>query len=215
VSHADPASVADSSRGASLSATLEEPPGEGDDHLVALNVCAVEREAAARAHADGLLACDFLAVETARVRVVSALFFIQVCTRRVVLAGCTVHPTAAWVTQQARNVADARGEAGVRPAVLLRDRDATFPPAFDGVFAAQGTRVVRTPVLAPRAKAFAERWVGTARRDRPDWLQHLGLCHLERVLREYVGHDNRARPHRALKGTAPAPAGSRRAACRA
>jgi putative transposase len=72
------------------------------------------------------------------------LFFIQVCTRRVLLAGCTAHPTAAWVTQQARNVTGDLDAAGIRPTLLLRDRDAKIPPAFDAVFAAQGTRVVRT-----------------------------------------------------------------------
>jgi hypothetical protein len=159
-----------------------------------------------RAHADGLLACDFVAVETARLQVVYALFFIQVCTRRVFLAGCTAHPTAAWVTQQARNVTCDLGEAGIRPTVLLRDRDAKFPPAFDGVFAAQGVRVVRTPVRAPRANAFAERWVGTARRDCLDWLLLLGPRHLERALHEYVDHYNRARPHRALHLRPPIPA---------
>ena len=136
-----------------------------------------------RAHADGLLACDFFAVETVRLQVVYALFFIQVCTRRVFLAGCTAHPTAAWVTQQARNVTYDLDEAGIRPTVLLRDRDAKFPPAFDGVFAAPGTRVVQTPVRAPRANAFAERWVGTVRRDCLVWLLVFGPRHVERVLR--------------------------------
>jgi hypothetical protein len=79
-----------------------------------------------RAHADGLLACDFFAVETVRLQVVYALFFIQVCTRRVVLAGCTAHPTAAWVAQQARNVTCDLDEAAIQPTVLLRDRDAKW-----------------------------------------------------------------------------------------
>jgi len=158
-----------------------------------------------RAHAAGLLACDVFAVETARLQVVYALFFIHVCTRRVFLAGCTAHPTAAWVTQQARHVTCDLAEAGIRPTVLLRDRDAEFPPAFDGVFAARGARVVRTPVRAPRANAFAERWVGPARRDGLDWLLLLGPRHLERVLRAYVDHDNRARPHRALHLRPPLP----------
>jgi putative transposase len=155
---------------------------------------------------DVLLACDFLAVETARLQVVYARFFIQVSTRRVFLAGCTVRPTAAWVTQQARNVTGDLGEAGIRPTILLRDRDARFPPAFDGVFAAQGTRVVRTPVRTPRANAVAARWVGTVRRDCLDWLLLLGPRHLERVLREDVGHYNRARPHRARHLRPPVPA---------
>jgi putative transposase len=66
---------------------------------------------------------------------------------------------------------------------------------------------VRTPVRAPRANAFAERWVGTARRDCLDWLLILGPRHLERVLREYVDHYNRARPHRSLKLRPPLPRG--------
>jgi len=67
------------------------------------------------------------------------------------------------------------------------------------VFAAQGVRVVRTPVRAPRANAFAERWVGTVRRECLDWQLITGERHLQRVLREYVEHYNAARPHRALR----------------
>jgi putative transposase len=126
------------------------------------------------------------------------LFFIELGTRRVFLAGCTEHPSAAWVAQQARNVAWDLAEAGPRPAVLLRDRDATFPPGFDAVFASEGLRVVRTPVRAPWADAVAERWVGTARRECLDRLLILGRCHLEAALREFVAHYNLARPHRAL-----------------
>jgi transposase InsO family protein len=111
------------------------------------------------------------------------------------------------VTQQARNVTGDLDEAAIRPTVLLRDRDAKFPPAFDAVFAAQRVRVVRTPVRAPRANAFAERWVGTARRDCLDWLLVLGSRHLERVLHEYVRHYNHARPHRALQLRPPLPRG--------
>jgi hypothetical protein len=149
-----------------------------------------------RAHAAGLLACDFFGVETARMQLLYVLFFIEVRTRRVFITGCTTHPTAAWVAQQARNVTCDLDEAGIRPTVLLRDRHTKFPPAFDGIFAAQGTRVVRTPVRAPRANAFAERWVGTVRRDCLDWVLVLGPRHLEQVLREYVHHYNWARPHR-------------------
>jgi hypothetical protein len=93
---------------------------------------------------------------------------------------------------------------GIWPPVRLRDRDATFPPAVDGSFAAQGARVVRTPVRAPRANAVAERWTGTARRDGPDGLL-LGPRHLERVLHEDVDHDNHARTPRALHLRPPVP----------
>jgi putative transposase len=150
-----------------------------------------------RAHTAGLLACDVFCVETIRLQTLYALFFLEVHTRRVVVAGCTAHPTAAWVAQQARNACWELAAASRRPTVLVRDRDAKFAPAFDAVFAAEGVRVVRTPVRAPRANAFAERRVGTVRRECLDWLLILDAPHRQRVLRGFADHDNRARPHRA------------------
>jgi hypothetical protein len=138
-------------------------------------------------------------VDTVRLQTLSVLCFLEVQTRRVVLAGCTAHPTGAWVTQQARDVTWELAAAGVHPTVLLRARDATFWPEFDAVFAAEGVRVVRTPVRAPRANAFAERWVGTVRREGLDWQVIAGERHLRRVPREYAEHYNAARPHRALR----------------
>jgi hypothetical protein len=160
-----------------------------------------------RAHAAGLVACDFFAVETVRLEVLYVLFFLHVQTRRVFVAGSTARPTAAWVAQQARNITWDLAEAGIRPTVLLRDRDAKFPPAFDAAFAAQGARVVRAPFRAPWANAFAERWVGTIRRECLDWLLILGPRHLEHAVREYVRHYNAARPHRALQLRPPLPRG--------
>jgi putative transposase len=151
-----------------------------------------------RAHAPGLIACDFFTVETVRLQVLYVLFFLEVQTRRVYVAGCTAHPTAPWVAQQARDMCWDLGEATRRPTVLLRDRDAKFWPAFDAVFTTQGIRVVRTPVRAPRANAFAERWVGSVRRECLDWLLITGERHLRRVLREYAAHCNAARPRRTL-----------------
>ena len=110
-----------------------------------------------RAHTAGLLACDFFAVETVRLQILYVLFFVEVSTRRVFLAGSTAHPTAAWVTQQARNVCEELDAAGAKPTVLLHDRDGKFPHTFDAVFAAQQVRIVRTPFRSPRANAFAER----------------------------------------------------------
>jgi hypothetical protein len=156
-----------------------------------------------RAHAGALLACDLFVVETVRLRTLYVLFFIEVHTRRVFVAGCTAQPTAAWVTQQARNLVRQLREAGAEPTVLLHDRDAKDTGAFDAVFRSEGVRVVRTPVRAPRANAHAERWVGTVRRECLDWLLRLGRRHRERVLREYARHDNEARPHQALGLGAP------------
>lgn len=126
------------------------------------------------------------------------LFFIELHTRRVFLAGCTEHPTSDWVTQQARNLAWDLQDAGLRPTVLVRDRDAKFTRSFDVVFASEGIRVVRTPIRAPRANTVAERWVGTLRRECLDWLLIFGQRHLEMLLDEFVDHYNGARPHGAL-----------------
>ena len=152
-----------------------------------------------RAHAAGVLACDFFTVETLRLQTLCVLFFIELQTRRAFVAGCTAHPSAAWVPQQARNLAGQLDEEGRRPTLLIRDRDAKFPASFDTVFRAAGARVVRSPVRAPRANAVAERGVGTVRRDCLDWLLILGPRHLEQVLSEYVAHYHAARPHRALE----------------
>jgi len=102
-----------------------------------------------RAHASAVLECDFFTVETIRLRTLHVLFFLEVHTRRVFVAGCTAHPTAAWVTQQARNLCWRLDDAGRRPTVLIRDRDAKFPRAFDDVFRSEGVRVVRAPFRAP------------------------------------------------------------------
>jgi putative transposase len=167
------------------------------------------------AHAAGVLACDFFTVETLRLQTLSVLFFIEVQSRRVFVVGCTEHPTAAWVSQQARHLTWRLDEEARRPTLLIRDRDTKFAASFDTVFRAGNVRVVRTPVRAPRANAVAERWVGTVRRECLDWLLILGPRHSEQVLSEYVAHYNTARPHRALQLRAPLARGqaTQRAAC--
>jgi putative transposase len=158
-----------------------------------------------RHHKGQLLACDFFTVETLFMKTLRVLFFLEVGTRRVHLAGCTAHPTAAWVTQQARQLAWTLQEAGVSPRFLIRDCDAKFPPAFDTVFAAEGVQVVRTPYRAPKANAFAERWVRSVRAECLDHLLVVNEAHLGRVLAGYVAHYNQARPHRGLDQQTPIP----------
>jgi transposase InsO family protein len=85
---------------------------------------------------------------------------------------------------------------------LVRDRDTKFPAAFDAVFAAEGIQLLRTPARAPQANAYAERWVGTVRRDVLDRMLIFGRRQLVSVLAEYADHYNAHRPHRAL-GQAP------------
>ena len=117
---------------------------------------------------------------------------------RVHLAGVTAHPNGAWVTQQARNFVSSLAEVARPPRFLIRDGDAKFTGAFDEVFRSERARVIRTPIRAPRANAYAERWVGTVRRECLDWVLIFGRRHLETVLRVYVEHYNQHRPHRAL-----------------
>ncbi len=114
------------------------------------------------------------------------LFRIEVGSRRVHLAGCTYSPSGAWLVQQARNLAWKLQEGGLSAKFLLRDRDAKFSAAFDEVFRSEGVEVIRLPYRAPRANSFAERFVGTARRECLDRLLVFGRRHLERVLSEFV-----------------------------
>src|SRR5437870_5794193 len=151
-----------------------------------------------RSQAAGVLACDFFTVETVSLTRMYVLFFIELERRLVWLGGVTAHPTGEWVTQQARNLAMALGERAGRVQLLVRDRDAKFVASFDAVFAADGVRAVKTPVRAPRANAYAERWVRSVRAECLDWTLICSRRHLERVLTAYVAHYNLARPHRGI-----------------
>jgi transposase InsO family protein len=157
-----------------------------------------------RQQAAGILACDLFTVDTVWLKRLYVLFFIELDTRRVHLAGVTANPNGAWVAQQARNLLLVLGEQGRRMHHVLRDHDAKFCRAFDDRFRAEGAEVVLTPVQAPNANAFAERWVGTVRAERLDWLLIVGRRHLEQVLRVYIDHYNQHRPHRALGLEPPA-----------
>jgi putative transposase len=151
------------------------------------------------------VACDFFTVDTIWLRRLYVLFFIEHQTRRIHLAGVTANPDGAWVTQQARNLLLMLDEQRHRVRFLIRDRDAKFSRSFDDVFRSEGAEVVMTPVRAPRANAYAERWIATVRAECLDWLLIVGRSHLEHVLRVYVEHYNRHRPHRALRLAPPDP----------
>jgi transposase InsO family protein len=159
-----------------------------------------------RAQGRGVLACDFLTVQTVFLKTLYVLIFIELSTRRVHVAGTTARPDSAWVTQQARNLSIIGCLDDKH--FLIRDRDAKFSGAFDEVLRIEGVSVVKTPIRAPRANAFAERWVGSARRECLDHVLIFGRHHLQRVLSAYAEHYNRARPHRGLDLDPPDPASS-------
>jgi putative transposase len=159
-----------------------------------------------RAQASGLLAMDFFTLETEGLTRLYVLFVVEVQRRAVHLVGITAHPSGAWVAQQARNLLMDLAELGHRFRYLIRDCDAKFTAAFDAVFTASGIDVVKIPPRAPRANAYAERWVRTVRSDCLDWTLVWNERQLRWVLTEYLRHYNTVRPHRSLDLQPPRPA---------
>jgi putative transposase len=156
-----------------------------------------------RAQAAGIIACDFFTVDSVMLRRYYVLFFIELQTRRVHLAGITRNPTGSWTAQAARNFVM---HAGPTIRFLIRDGAGQFIGAFDEVFRSDETTIIRTPPYTPVANAYAERWVGTVRRELCDRTLIWNYRQLEHLLREYVGHYNTHRPHRSLGQRAPSDA---------
>jgi putative transposase len=136
-----------------------------------------------RQQAQSMLAVDFFTVETISLQRLYVLFFIELGSRRVHLAGCTANPTGPWITQQARQFTWTVSEQPESFRFLIRDRDSKFSREFDAVFASEGIQIIKTPVRAPKANATAERFVRTIRAECLDWLLIVNRRHLERVLR--------------------------------
>ena len=161
------------------------------------------------AQACGILAADFVHVDTVLLRRLYALIVIEHGTRRVHLAGITANPDGVWTTQTARNFLMDLVERGTFVKFLIRDRAGQFTASFDAVFQADGIRILASPPQAPRANAICERMIGTLRRELFDRLLIVDEHHLRRVLTEYLRHYNAARPHRSLGQLTPAQAGTR------
>jgi putative transposase len=156
--------------------------------------------------ARGILAVDFVHVDTVLLRRIYALIVIEHSTRRVHLADITANPDGAWTTQAARNFLMDLDQRTTSVKFLIRDRTGQFTDYFDAVFQADAIRILTGPPQAPRANAICERMIGTMRREVLDRLLNVNENHLRQVLTEYLLHYNTARPHRALGQLAPAQA---------
>jgi transposase InsO family protein len=147
-----------------------------------------------RNHASAILACDFFVAVTATFRVWYVFVVLEVGTRRVLHWNVTEHPTAEWTAQQFRMLVS--GDEAHR--FVIHDHDAIYSECVDRTIAAMGLTVLKTPVQSPQANAFCERLIGTIRRECLDWMIPLNERHLRRVLRQWVVHYNRGRPHASL-----------------
>ena len=153
------------------------------------------------------VACDFLCVDTVTLRRSYVLFLLDIQTRRVFFGGVTANPTGPWTTQAARNLFLRHGDQLAQARALVRDRGSQFTDGFDEIFRTSAMKVLRTPARTPVANAFAERWVGTIRRELLDrtivWNRH----QLERLVVDFIDHYNEHRPHRSLEQQAPLSSG--------
>ena len=152
-------------------------------------------------HAERMWVCDFIQTHDLLFRQVYAFFLVHLASRRVVHIAATRHPTQAWTAQQLRN-ATMDGDA---PAILLRDRDNKFGPAFDRAAQGVGATVIRTAVRAPNMNSVAERFIGSARREVLDHVMLLDDQHLASLLRQYQRYFNECRPHQGLGQRVPVP----------
>jgi transposase InsO family protein len=154
------------------------------------------------------VACDFATIDTALLRRFYLLFFIDVTTREVILAGITTSPTSAWTTQAARNLFLMHSRKLASAKALVRDRGSQFTQSFDEVFRTEGLKVLKTPVRTPVANSIAERWIGTLRRELLDRTIIWNQRQLHRLVVDYIDHYNRHRPHRSLQQRPPSPPAS-------
>ena len=149
-----------------------------------------------------ILACDFFTVDTLWLKRLYVLFFIELGTRQVHLAGITAHPNAGWVTQQARQVVWELAESKVDIRFLIRDRDSKFTQEFDAVFHSEGTQIIQTPFRSPNANGICERFMGSLKRECLDHILILHGQHLGRNIKEFAINFNQERPHRGYMETA-------------
>ncbi|MGZ0217515.1 MAG: transposase [Acidimicrobiales bacterium] len=154
-------------------------------------------------HSQAAVACDFLTVDTALLRRYYVLFFIHIPTRQVFCVGATANPTGAWTTQAARNLFLRHADRLADSRALVRDRGSQFVDSFDEIFRTEGLKILKTPVRTPVANAFAERWIGSIRRELLDRTIIWNQQQLKRLVTDYIEHYNTHRPHRSLDQSPP------------
>ncbi|MFE5581256.1 integrase [Kitasatospora sp. NPDC056531] len=156
-----------------------------------------------RSQADALLACDFFETVTLSGARLYVFAVIEHTNRRIRILGATVHPTASWVAQAARNLVMDLEDAGCRACYLIRDRDGKFPQLFDEVLMDAGIEVVLSGVRIPRMNSVMERWVQTRRRELLDRTLIWNQCHLLYALREFETFYNGHRAHQGVANARP------------
>ena len=152
-------------------------------------------------HAKAILACDFFVAVTATFRMLYVFVVIEHGTRRLAHVNVTAHPSADWTLQQLRAVV---GEDGAHQ-YLIHDRDNIFAKHLDDSIRGLGLEVLRSPVASPKANSICERVIGTIRRECLDWMIPLSEAHLRSILKSWVEHYNRGRPHSMLGPGVPDP----------
>jgi transposase InsO family protein len=156
-----------------------------------------------RSQAEALLAADFIETTTVTGTRMYVLAVIEHASRRIRVLGATAHPTAAWVTQAARNLVMDIEDARCRVKYLIRDWDGKYPALFDTILADAGVTVVRSGVRVPRMNAVMERWVRTCRRELLDRTLIWNQRHLLYALREFEVFYNEHRPHQGIANARP------------
>ena len=154
-----------------------------------------------RNHAKAIIACDFFIAVTATFRLVYVFVIIQVGSRRILHFNATLQPTAAWTLQQFRECVT--GEEPYK--FVIHDRDSIYSRELDSSLRSLGLRVLRTPYRSPQANAFCERLIGSARRECLDFVIPLNESHIRMILKLWVAHFNRGRPHSSLGPGIPEP----------
>jgi Integrase core domain len=153
-----------------------------------------------------MLATDFFHVDcTMTLQRLYCLFVMEIGSRYVHILGVTANPDGPWTAQQIRNLLMDLGDRAADFQYLVRDRAGQFSASFDAVLADAGIEAVRIPPRSPRANAYAERFVLTARTELTDRMLIFGERHLRTILAQYETHYNGRRPHRSRQLRPPRP----------